>query len=72
MGDEAARNRADIIVPLIKAWGTDIGVEVAGLGIQNSTAGWASSRKPARPSTGAIRGLPRSMKAPTGFRRPTL
>jgi len=34
MGDEAARNRADIIVPLIKAWGTDIGVEVAGLGIQ--------------------------------------
>ncbi len=34
LGDEAARNRADIIVPLLKAWGTDIGVEVAGLGIQ--------------------------------------
>jgi alkylation response protein AidB-like acyl-CoA dehydrogenase len=34
LGDEAAKNRADIIVPLIKAWGTDIGVEVAGLGIQ--------------------------------------
>ncbi|PKP90941.1 MAG: acyl-CoA dehydrogenase [Alphaproteobacteria bacterium HGW-Alphaproteobacteria-14] len=34
LGDEAARNRADIIVPLIKAWGTDVGVEVAGLGIQ--------------------------------------
>ena len=34
LGDEAEKNRADIIVPLIKAWGTDIGVEVAGLGIQ--------------------------------------
>lgn len=34
LGDEAAKNRADIIVPLLKAWGTDIGVEVAGLGIQ--------------------------------------
>lgn len=34
LGDEAAKNRADIIVPLLKAWGTDIGVEVASLGIQ--------------------------------------
>lgn len=34
LGDEAAKHRADIIVPLVKAWGTDIGVEVAGLGIQ--------------------------------------
>ena len=34
LGDAAARARAEIIVPLIKAWGTDIGVEVAGLGIQ--------------------------------------
>jgi len=34
LGDEAARARAEIVVPLIKAWGTDIGVEVAGLGIQ--------------------------------------
>jgi alkylation response protein AidB-like acyl-CoA dehydrogenase len=34
LGDEVAKNRADIIVPLLKAWGTDIGVEVAGLGIQ--------------------------------------
>ena len=34
LGDETAKNRADIIVPLLKAWGTDIGVEVAGLGIQ--------------------------------------
>ena len=34
LGDDAARTRAEIIVPLLKAWGTDIGVEVAGLGIQ--------------------------------------
>ncbi|MEO1489887.1 MAG: acyl-CoA dehydrogenase, partial [Pseudomonadota bacterium] len=34
IGDEAAKNRADILVPLLKAWGTDIGVEVAGIGIQ--------------------------------------
>ena len=26
--------RAEILVPLIKAWGTDIGIEVAGLGVQ--------------------------------------
>lgn len=34
LGDGDARMRAEILVPLIKAWGTDIGVEVAGLGIQ--------------------------------------
>ncbi|MEO0462597.1 MAG: acyl-CoA dehydrogenase [Pseudomonadota bacterium] len=34
VGDEAAKMRADILVPLLKAWGTDIGVEVAGIGIQ--------------------------------------
>jgi hypothetical protein len=34
LGDEAARARAEIVVPLIKAWGTDVGVEVSGLGIQ--------------------------------------
>lgn len=34
LGDEAAKARGEIVVPLIKAWGTDIGVEVAGLGIQ--------------------------------------
>src|SRR5690606_2612912 len=26
--------RADLLVPMIKAWGTDVGVEVASLGIQ--------------------------------------
>jgi alkylation response protein AidB-like acyl-CoA dehydrogenase len=34
LGDEAARARAEILVPLLKAWGTDVGVEVASLGIQ--------------------------------------
>ena len=34
LGDEATRARAEIVVPLIKAWGTDVGVEVSGLGIQ--------------------------------------
>ena len=34
IGDVDAGNRAEILVPLIKAWGTDAGVEVAGIGIQ--------------------------------------
>ena len=34
LGDEAAAARADCLVPLLKAWGTDIGCEVASLGVQ--------------------------------------
>ncbi|HAU21038.1 MAG TPA: acyl-CoA dehydrogenase [Erythrobacter sp.] len=34
LGDRDAGNRAEVLVPLLKAWGTDIGVETAGLGIQ--------------------------------------
>lgn len=34
LGVEGARTRADLMVPLAKAWGTDIGCEVASLGIQ--------------------------------------
>jgi len=34
LGDEAARDRADLLVPLVKAWCTDVGCEVASLGIQ--------------------------------------
>ena len=34
LGDTDARARADLLTPLAKAWGTDVGVEVAGLGIQ--------------------------------------
>jgi 3-(methylthio)propanoyl-CoA dehydrogenase len=33
-GDEAARRRVEILTPLAKSWGTDIGCEVASLGIQ--------------------------------------
>ena len=34
LGDTAAQQRADLLVPLLKAWGTDVGCEVASLGIQ--------------------------------------
>jgi 3-(methylthio)propanoyl-CoA dehydrogenase len=34
LGDEAAKARADLLTPLVKAYGTDIGVEVASLGVQ--------------------------------------
>jgi alkylation response protein AidB-like acyl-CoA dehydrogenase len=34
LGDRAARMRADLLTPLVKAYGTDVGVEVASLGLQ--------------------------------------
>ncbi|QYU68977.1 acyl-CoA dehydrogenase [Leptolyngbya sp. 15MV] len=34
LGDAAAGARADVLVPMLKAWGTDIGCEVASLGVQ--------------------------------------
>lgn len=34
LGVEGAQARADCLVPLIKAWGTDIGCEVASIGVQ--------------------------------------
>ncbi|HYJ31329.1 MAG TPA: acyl-CoA dehydrogenase [Allosphingosinicella sp.] len=34
LGDAAAKARADLLTPLVKTYGTDIGVEVASLGIQ--------------------------------------
>lgn len=34
LGDDAARARLDLLTPLAKAWGTDIGCEVASLGLQ--------------------------------------
>ncbi len=34
LGDEAAGLRADCLVPMLKAWGTDVGCEVASLGVQ--------------------------------------
>ncbi|GGE76530.1 acyl-CoA dehydrogenase [Sphingomonas prati] len=33
-GDAAARVRVDLMTPLVKAYGTDVGVEVSGIGIQ--------------------------------------
>ena len=34
LGDVAAQHRAEILVPILKAWATDMGCEVASLGIQ--------------------------------------
>ena len=34
LGDAAAHKRAEVLVPLLKAWGTDVGCEVASLGVQ--------------------------------------
>ncbi|WFL78673.1 acyl-CoA dehydrogenase [Altererythrobacter arenosus] len=34
LGDDVAKSRGEVLVPLLKAWGTDVGVEVAGIGIQ--------------------------------------
>ncbi|MGH6746146.1 acyl-CoA dehydrogenase [Novosphingobium sp.] len=34
LDDEAARLRAELLVPMVKAWCTDMGVEVASIGVQ--------------------------------------
>jgi len=34
LGDAAAKMRADLLVPLLKSWGTDVGMEVTSLNIQ--------------------------------------
>jgi alkylation response protein AidB-like acyl-CoA dehydrogenase len=34
LGDAEAKARADLLIPLVKAYGTDVGVEVASLGVQ--------------------------------------
>ena len=34
LGDAAAAARGECLVPMLKAWGTDVGVEVASLGVQ--------------------------------------
>ncbi len=34
LGDDVAGARADVLVPMLKAWGTDVGCEVASLGVQ--------------------------------------
>ena len=34
LGDEAAKARQELLTPIAKAWSTDVGVEVASLGVQ--------------------------------------
>ncbi len=34
LGDATAGARADVLVPMLKAWGTDLGCEIASLGVQ--------------------------------------
>ena len=34
LGDENARMRAEVLVPMLKAWATDTGVDVASIGVQ--------------------------------------
>ncbi|MFZ1742473.1 MAG: acyl-CoA dehydrogenase [Pontixanthobacter sp.] len=34
LGDSAAGTRGDVLVPMIKAWGTDTGIDVASIGVQ--------------------------------------
>ncbi|GAA4047195.1 acyl-CoA dehydrogenase [Parerythrobacter jejuensis] len=34
LGDEAAAQRAEVLVPMLKAWATDVGIEVASIGVQ--------------------------------------
>ena len=34
LGDASAGARGEVLTPLIKAWGTDVGIEVASLGVQ--------------------------------------
>ncbi len=34
LGDDAAKMRTDVLIPLAKAWATDMGCEVASLGVQ--------------------------------------
>lgn len=34
LGDEAAKMRAEVLVPMLKAWATDTGVDVASIGVQ--------------------------------------
>jgi alkylation response protein AidB-like acyl-CoA dehydrogenase len=72
--DEAVRaqNQAfvDLMIPVVKGWCTETAIEVTSTACR-CTAAWASSRKPARPSTCATRASPRSTKAPPASRPTT-
>ncbi len=48
-GDAVARTRADLLTPLVKAYGTDIGVEVTSLGVQvHGAMGYIEETGPAQ------------------------
>jgi alkylation response protein AidB-like acyl-CoA dehydrogenase len=68
LGIEGAKSRAEILTPLIKGYGTDIGNEVASRGVQ--VHGGLGVIEPALASISAMPGSHRSTKAPTAFRRP--
>jgi alkylation response protein AidB-like acyl-CoA dehydrogenase len=56
--------RIDLMIPVIKGWMTEAGVELTSLGCR-FTAAWDTSRKPAPRSTGAMCGSRRSTRVPT-------
>jgi acyl-CoA dehydrogenase len=61
-----AQARVDLLIPILKGWCTETGIEVA-----RSMAETASSRRPAPPSICAMRASPRSTRAPPAFRPTT-
>jgi hypothetical protein len=70
LGDREAQMRADLLTPLVKAYGTTSAAKWRALACR-SMAGWASSRRPAPPSIIETPASRRSTKAPTASRRPT-
>ena len=69
LGDREAGLRADVVTPLVKAWCTDIGCEVARSACR-STGAWAMSRRRERRNICAMPALPRSTKGRTASRQP--
>src|SRR5204863_247289 len=63
----AAQIRADLLIPVVKAWCTDLGIAVASTGIQGM-AGLGTSRKPGRENIRRARGLRRTKRGRTGFK----
>ena len=64
----AHQRRLDLLVPMVKAWSTDLGIETTSLGIQVH-GGMGYIEEPAPRSTTAMPALRRSTRAPTAFRR---
>ena len=63
-GDPEAGKRADVLTPLVKAWGTDVGCEVASLGVQvHGDPGKVSSLHGKRDREGDVRHVDRLQKS---------